>query len=442
MSFEETDHDPKVNEDQLEETSKVEDSRAAEVCPSSTTSSSSLSFSYTDYSEFDEADIDKFIGENSIGTKKNVTEKESRKRTKSRSGFRGGVKEPFPLILHKMLASVQESGLSNIISWSTHGRAFKVYKSEAFVNVVLHRFFKQTKITSFHRQLNLYGFRRILKGADSGAYFHEMFLRGKPFLCRAMIRVKVKGQFHPRHSEVEPDFYQMKKLPELKAGDFENIRAIESRFEHFNQSSLQNHNSIAASQFPVYFPNWSWNNNPADHSHQNHSNNHDSRMSLMIPDTFASQNEYHKHHSHPQQSTQTDNMLTQSQENVPKQKSSDFFNCHHPLPHQPSSYSASTMNPYYYYATEANTHYTQNPYWNNHEYQWNQSSPQPSQDNTNQQTDFNYSQNSDHNHQKYDQYSGSTTQKFHESLAPDTSSTDIDTVSWSPIKLKSYTKDR
>ena len=52
--------------------------------------------------------------------------------------------------------------------------------------------FRQTKLTSFQRQLNLYGFRRITRGKDSGAYYHEFFLRGRFDLCKKMIRQKSK----------------------------------------------------------------------------------------------------------------------------------------------------------------------------------------------------------------------------------------------------------
>lgn len=55
------------------------------------------------------------------------------------------------------------------------------------------RFFKQSKFTSFQRQLNLYGFQRVTSGRDRQAYYHPLLLRGRPDLCRLMLRTRVKG---------------------------------------------------------------------------------------------------------------------------------------------------------------------------------------------------------------------------------------------------------
>ena len=73
------------------------------------------------------------------------------------------------------------------------------------------RYFRQSKLTSFQRQLNLYGFNRITRGPDSGAYYSEYFLRWRVFLCKYMIRTKVKGTRFKAASnpENEPDFYSM-----------------------------------------------------------------------------------------------------------------------------------------------------------------------------------------------------------------------------------------
>jgi hypothetical protein len=74
-----------------------------------------------------------------------------------------------------------------------------------------YRYFRQSKLTSFQRQLNLYGFRRITQGADAGAYYNELFLRGRPQLSVRMQRQKVKGTGHKQPADVqtEPNFYSM-----------------------------------------------------------------------------------------------------------------------------------------------------------------------------------------------------------------------------------------
>mmetsp|Transcript_1035 Transcript_1035/g.2023 ORF Transcript_1035/g.2023 Transcript_1035/m.2023 type:complete len:319 (+) Transcript_1035:61-1017(+) len=123
---------------------------------------------------------------------------------------RGGVITPFPLKLHAMLEAVQKEGLEHIVSWQPHGRCFVVRDNKAFVPI-LDKYFKVTKIASFQRQLNLYGFQRITKGRDRGGYYHELFLRSKVFLVQNIHRVKVKGtKIRARSNpEQEPNFYAM-----------------------------------------------------------------------------------------------------------------------------------------------------------------------------------------------------------------------------------------
>ncbi|GMI16220.1 hypothetical protein TrLO_g12963 [Triparma laevis f. longispina] len=100
------------------------------------------------------------------------------------------------------------------IGWLSHGRGFKIRDQKSFVDNVMQLHFKHTKITSFQRQLNLYGFRRLTRGPDTGAYFHEYFLRDMPRLCVRMRRQKIKGTGHKPHHDIEkePDFYRMEPV--------------------------------------------------------------------------------------------------------------------------------------------------------------------------------------------------------------------------------------
>ena len=74
---------------------------------------------------------------------------------------RGGVTEPFPEKLHKMLEATEKEGKGDIVSFFSHGRAFAIHQPRKFVSDIMPRFFNQSRLTSFQRQLNLYGFKRI-----------------------------------------------------------------------------------------------------------------------------------------------------------------------------------------------------------------------------------------------------------------------------------------
>lgn len=108
----------------------------------------------------------------------------------------------------------------------------------------------QSKLASFQRQLNLYGFRRFTAGPDKGGkdcyvsmvifcciavrnawtnflriflilkgYYHELFLRGRPDLAEHIRRTKVKGAGHRKAGapETEPNFYREFPLPNTPA---------------------------------------------------------------------------------------------------------------------------------------------------------------------------------------------------------------------------------
>lgn len=124
--------------------------------------------------------------------------------------IRGGASSPFPIKLHEMLERVEADGNAHIVSWQPHGRCFVVHKPELF-KAILPQYFKLSKIASFQRQLNLYGFQRLTRGLDKGGYYHELFVRGRAFLSHRIQRVKVKGTGVRARSnpEQEPDLWSM-----------------------------------------------------------------------------------------------------------------------------------------------------------------------------------------------------------------------------------------
>jgi hypothetical protein len=95
-------------------------------------------------------------------------------------------------------------------------------------------------LTSFQRQLNLYGYCRLTRGADAGGYYHELFLRGKSFLCKQMVRTKVKGtRFKAASSpEQEPDFYTMVRYNEGDGIRFDHLFVKRMNLTHCLFSSF------------------------------------------------------------------------------------------------------------------------------------------------------------------------------------------------------------
>ena len=118
----------------------------------------------------------------------------------------------FPARLHDLLTF--DEGISDIITWLPHGRAWIVLKKPDFVEKVAPSHFSISKFESFTRQVNGWGFKRITQGPDVNAYYHEMFLRGMPHLIQWMKRsTSLQGRRKIRADpRDEPNFYQISSL--------------------------------------------------------------------------------------------------------------------------------------------------------------------------------------------------------------------------------------
>jgi hypothetical protein len=138
-----------------------------------------------------------------------------------------------------MLETVAAAGNEHIVSWQPHGRCFVVHKPKEFVEL-LPSYFKLSKLASFQRQLNLYGFQRLTRGRDRGGYYHELFLKGKIFLAHSIQRVKVKGTGVRARSnpDQEPDFWAMPWVNNNNGVSLDDSEASPAKTPLFSQPSV------------------------------------------------------------------------------------------------------------------------------------------------------------------------------------------------------------
>ena len=97
----------------------------------------------------------------------------------------------------QLLEILSNDKYRNVIGWLHHGHAFAIKDTDTFASDIMPKF-TRGKLTSFQRQLNLYGFRKVTKGDDCKAgklvYFHPSFKRGRPELMVHIKRLACKGE--------------------------------------------------------------------------------------------------------------------------------------------------------------------------------------------------------------------------------------------------------
>jgi hypothetical protein len=97
--------------------------------------------------------------------------------------------ESFPVKLHRLLLQVETENKDDIISFNFDGTVFVIHQPDAFEEEIIPRFFKHSKLSSFKRQLSMYGFTRVPQGPDEGGFSHPSFRKDRPDLCKDMDRI-------------------------------------------------------------------------------------------------------------------------------------------------------------------------------------------------------------------------------------------------------------
>ncbi|KAJ4950622.1 hypothetical protein NE237_027454 [Protea cynaroides] len=89
---------------------------------------------------------------------------------------------PIEEVNFEVVGLVDDPSIDDVISWNEDGSTFIVWRPAEFARDLLPKYFKHSNFSSFVRQLNTYGFRKIVP--DRWEFANDCFRRGeKKLLC-------------------------------------------------------------------------------------------------------------------------------------------------------------------------------------------------------------------------------------------------------------------
>ncbi|XP_038133052.1 heat shock factor protein 1 isoform X3 [Cyprinodon tularosa] len=125
-----------------------------------------------------------------------------------------------PAFLTKLWTLVEDPETDPLICWSPSGTSFHVFDQGRFSKEVLPKFFKHNNMASFIRQLNMYGFRKVVHIEQGGLvkperddteFQHPYFIRGQEHLLENIKR-KVTNVSSVRQEEMKISTDEVNKI--------------------------------------------------------------------------------------------------------------------------------------------------------------------------------------------------------------------------------------
>ncbi|CAN1275821.1 Heat stress transcription factor A-3 [Linum perenne] len=154
---------------------------------------------------------------------------------------------PVPPFLSKTFDLVDDQGLDSVISWGGRGESFVVWDPVEFSRTVLPRNFKHNNFSSFVRQLNTYGFRKV--DADKWEFANEGFRQGQRHLLRNIQRRKMIST-HVGESGLEREVERLREergtmmqevvdLQRQQRGAVQHMETVNKRIQDAEQKQKQ-----------------------------------------------------------------------------------------------------------------------------------------------------------------------------------------------------------
>jgi hypothetical protein len=103
--------------------------------------------------------------------------------------------ESFPRKLHRLVEDARQRSREDVVRFGDQGVGIEVLQPDVFAKEILPEYYRHSRMSSFRRQMAIYGFQRLSdatpasSSSSSMRWHHDLFVRGCPALCASIRRV-------------------------------------------------------------------------------------------------------------------------------------------------------------------------------------------------------------------------------------------------------------